>query len=191
MSVALPKIEGLHEDEALTLVYCRAFKQYVAMIEGYRVGKCPFCDPLDSEKNRIIHESGGWRMWVNPFPIKHTRLHLIMASRHHKGSGSLITPQDFGDMGVLFMWAQQEFGFTGGGFAMRFGSPKQSSGTVLHLHANIIIPDLSGPVEVTLAKEPEKVVEQIARMRVFEKLRLGAKPDDLSPEEHALVEGRI
>jgi diadenosine tetraphosphate (Ap4A) HIT family hydrolase len=191
MSVELPEIEGLSEDQVHTLVSCRAFRQYVGMLEGYRAGKCPFCDPLDPEKNKVINQVGRWRMWVNPFPTKHSKLHLVMAPCEHMDRHSLITSMDFANMGGLFMWAQQEFGFTGGGFVMRFGSPKHGSGTVLHLHANIIIPDLSGPVQVPLAKGPEQIAEKVARMRVFEKLRLGANVEALNDDERKLVEGRL
>ncbi len=187
----IPKIEGLTSDQVLTLVYCRSYKQYVSMIEGYRKGKCVFCDPLDPEKNGVIKETTCWRMWINPFPLKHTRLHLVMATRRHVTPGDEIEQHDFNEMGELFLWAQREFGITGGGFAMRFGSPAESSGSVLHLHANIIVPDGTGVVEVTLAKEPAKVAEQTARMQVFEKLRLGSGVEELSLEERALIEGRM
>jgi len=186
----LPKIEGLDQHQVASLAYCRTYKQYLAMIEGYNTGKCPFCDPLDPEKNRIIQAAEGWRMWVNPFALAHTELHLVMAPMRHVAPGDRIIPQDFSAMGALFHWAQLEFGFTGGGFAMRFGSPLQSSGTVLHLHANIIIPDQSGSVEVTLAKDPAKIAHQVARMFVFEKLRTGTvSHDSLSPDEQKLVDG--
>lgn len=187
----IPRIEGLSEDQVLTLAYCRTYKQFVSMIEGYRAGKCPFCDPLDQEKNRLVRESGAWRMWLNPFPMKHTKPHLVLAPTRHVAPGGAITAADFTDMGELFLWAQKEYGFTGGGFAMRFGSPKQSAGTVLHLHANIIIPDLTGPVDVTLAKEPAKTAEQLARMTVFEKIRRGLPMTDLDDRERLLIDGCI
>ncbi|KAA0205956.1 hypothetical protein EDM68_03745 [Candidatus Uhrbacteria bacterium] len=186
----LPSIDGLTEDQVLTLVYCRSYNQYVVMIEDYRVGKCSFCDPMD-DRNKVIAEARGWRMWVNPFPIKHTSPHLILAPVRHQLTTDPISIEDFTAMGVLFNRAKHGFGFTGGGFVMRFGSPRESTGTVLHLHANIIVPDLTGPVEAPLAKSPEKIAAQVARMHVYEKLRLGARTEELTSEEFALVEGRL
>ena len=186
----IPKIEGLDEHQVLTLAYCRSYNQYVSMIEQYRAGRCAFCDPLDPVKNKLIHENMLWRLWVNPFPLPHTELHLVMASRRHIAPGGEMTAEDFTAMGQLFLQAQMTYGFTGGGFVMRFGTPLQSAGTILHLHANIIIPDRSGAVEVTLAKDHATIVEQIARMRVFEKLRLKVEWSELSPEEAKLVIGR-
>lgn len=187
----IPKIPGLTEDQVLTLAVCRTYKQHVATIEGYKAGKCHFCDPLDEKVNKVIQVSGAWRMWVNQFALKHTSPHLIMAPKQHVGPHDQITPADFSDMGKLFAWAQREFSIKGGGFVMRFGPPALNAGSVLHLHANLIVPDLTGNVRVTLSKEPEEFAEQIARMFVFEKLRQGVPMTDLDDQERALIEGRI
>jgi hypothetical protein len=141
------------------------------MLERYRAGVCTFCR-LDPVLNPTLCTLREWSVWENPFPLPHTRHHLVMAPHRHVGPSDQILSSDFTAMGELFGWAQKRFGFTGGGFAMRFGSPKQSAGTVMHLHANIIVPDLTGAVDVTLAKNPAKVTEQIARMRGFEQRRL-------------------
>lgn len=191
MTTELPVISGLTEEQALTLVYCRYYGQYVSMLEGYLAGQCPFCDPMNDSLNRIVRVSRGWRMWKNPFAIQHSALHLVLAPRNHIISVDQITASDFTDIGRLFIWARKKYKLTGGGFAMRFGSPRMSTGTVLHLHANIIIPDLTGEVEVVFAKTPEKVAEQVSRMHVFEKLRLGAELTSLDPSELKLVEGRV
>lgn len=191
----IPHIEGLNEHQVATLVYCRTYEQFRTMLEGYRAGKCAFCDPLDPEKNRIVLEAqkdtdgertNGWRMWLNPFPLDHTFLHLVMAPKRHVAPGDDITLADFEAMGVLFLRAQKQYGLTGGGFVMRFGTPLQSSGTVLHLHANIIIPDLTGAVEATFAKDPEKFAVQVARMHVFMKRYNGTRFDQLSEDERIL-----
>lgn len=190
----LPEVEGLNEHQVATLTYCRGYKQFLSMLEGYRAGVCVFCK-LDPVKNRVIRTatSGNmrWHMWVNPFPLPHTALHLISAPVHHVAPGDLITLDDMTAKGELFLWAQQEYKLTGGGVAMRFGSPFESSGTVLHLHENIIVPSRTGVVEVTLAKEPSKIAEQIARLLVFLKLSRGVTSADLTPEELALIEGRV
>jgi diadenosine tetraphosphate (Ap4A) HIT family hydrolase len=184
-------IEDLSEDQLLTLAYCRDYDQYVAMVKDYLADKCPFCDPMNEELNHIIRESRGWRLWVSAFPIKNSELHLVMAPRYHVASVDDMTASDFTDMGRLFMWARKKFKLIGGGFAMRFGSPKLSTCSVLHLHANVIVPNRKGNVRVTLAKEPQEIAEQLARSRVFEKLRLGTELASLDPAEFKLVEGRV
>lgn len=186
----IPKIPGLNRDQVLTLMNCRSHNQYLSMIGDYEAGRCPFCDPLD-EKNVVLHQDLGWRVWKNPYPLKHTSLHLIMAPRQHVTDIQDISPSDFEAMGRIFKWARHEFEFKGGAFAMRFGSPEFNAGSVLHLHANIIVPDGTGAVQITLAKDTAKVEETIARMKVFEKLRGNASPVGLSNEEAALIEGRL
>ncbi len=187
----VPNIDGLTEDQIRTLASCRTFPQYVSMIGGYRVAKCPFCDPLDPNLDQVLMEAGTWRIWANPFPLTHTDLHLVMAPKRHVAPGDDIRPEDFVSMGRLFDWARRQYQFDGGGFVMRFGSPTHNAGTVLHLHGNIIIPDQTGVVEVMLAKSPEEIAQQTARMYVFEKLRKGIPLSQLSEQERVLIEGRL
>lgn len=188
--IEIPKIDGLNRDQVLTLMNCRSYKQYLSMVNDYEAGRCPFCDPLD-EKNIVLNHDLGWRVWKNPYPLKNTSLHLIMAPRQHSTFVGDISPSDFEAMGRIFKWARHEFELTGGAVAMRFGSPQFNAGSVLHLHANIIVPDNSGAVQITLAKDTEKVEETIARMKVFERIRNGAELLDLSNEEAASIEGRM
>ncbi|MEK7095430.1 MAG: hypothetical protein AAB917_02110 [Patescibacteria group bacterium] len=169
---------------------CRSYKQYLSMISDYEAGRCPFCDPLD-EKNKVLHSALGWRVWENPYSLTHTSLHLIMAPQQHTTSIEDISPSDFEAMGRIFKWVRYQFNLQGGAFAMRFGSPQFNAGSVLHLHANIIVPDHSGAVQITLAKDTAKVEETIARMKVFEKLRGNTAPVGLSDKEAALIEGRL
>ncbi len=186
----LPVVKGLTPDQVLTLVSCRRYEQYREMLAGYLAKTCPFCDPLDPMLNRVLHRFGSWRMWLNPFPMAHTALHLVMSPEQHMTSVEQVLPVDFVAIGQLFAWAQKEYRFTGGGLAMRFGSPFESCCSVLHLHVNIIIPDKTGNAQVTLAKSPEKLRKQIARFRVYQKLDTGISLEALSVgEQQLLVQG--
>lgn len=190
MRTELPEIEGFSPDQVLTLANCRSLEQYRSMIDDYRSDKCPFCDPLDVTKNIVLYQVDGWRMWTSPFSHAHCR-HLVMAPIRHVGSEDEISVEDFAAMGKIFLFAKRELGVKGGGVVMRFGGPKLSACSVLHLHTNILEPDLTGPVEATLSKHPDRQAQNIARMRVFERLRQGALAESLSQDEWALVEGRI
>ncbi len=184
MTVEIPEIEGLTRDQILTLSRARKLEQFEDMIRAYRDGKCLFCDPL-GEKNIVVHEAHGWRIWVNPIPEKRTRVHLVMASVRHIGPDDEILPEDFVGIGEMFRYARAEFKIPGGGLLMRFGSTEFNAGTMLHLHANIMEPDLSGEVRVPLAKTPEKVQMGFDRLWAFKKLLDGASPDDLTDHERA------
>jgi len=159
------------------------------MVQAYLAGECLFCDPL-GPKNKVLHEVGGWRMWENPFPAPHTTLHLVLASVRHVAPKDEIMPDDFAAIGALFGWARERYSdvMLGGGLLMRFGSPVLTAGTILHLHANILVPDLSGEVRPALAETRENGWRQALRMRVFEKLRHGANLESLSRGERELVE---
>ncbi len=74
---------------------------------------------------------------------------------------------------------------------MRFGSPEYNAGSVLHQHANIIVPNGNGPVQVTLAKDTDKIHDITERMAAFELLRTGASVESLTIEQQALVKGRL
>ena len=190
MKPEIPTIEGLTREQVLTLVNCRGLKQYTAMVSDYQARKCPFCDPLDP-KNAILRETANWRLWKNPFPLKNTSLHVILATKVHPWQGNILWSELWGEVGVLFSWARDEFKIPGGAFAFRFGSPEFNAGSVLHLHANIIVPDGTGQVRITLAKEPSEVETATRRMHVFEKMRLGVKFEEIELAEQELVKDRL
>jgi hypothetical protein len=187
----IPKIEGLSRRKIVTLSRARNYKQYLSMLEAYKAGKCAFCDPLLGKQNVVLREIDGWRIWENPYPEKHTALHLVMAPVRHIGTDELPGSEGFTAIGKLFAWAGDRYpnrmGLDGGGFFMRFGDPMYNAGTILHLHAHIMVPDLKGEVRLPLAKEPDRDARGFARLEVFEKLRAGASEADLTPEERELM----
>jgi hypothetical protein len=154
MTLNIPKIEGLTDHQVLTLTRARKYKQYLDMIEGYRAGLCVFCDPL-GEKNVVLCVIDGWRMWENPFPEPNTALHLVLAPVSHIPMEEMPRHFHFTAVGVLFDWAEARYRdrMKGGGVLMRFGSPEYNAGTILHLHAHIMVPSLKGEVRLPLATE--------------------------------------
>jgi len=74
---------------------------------------------------------------------------------------------------------------------MRIGDPTYNAGSVRHIHANILVPDGTGRVRVTLAKEKEATASKMQILRVFELMRQGKEFGDLDPEDAALVQDRF
>lgn len=185
----MPRIEGLSDDQVLTLTRARGFDQYITMIQDYLMGKCLFCNPL-APVNVVLYQVDGWRVWENPFPAKNTVLHLVAAPIRHVSTEELPLVEDFTALGKIFNWAKDRYQkcFQGGGLLMRFGSPKLNAGTILHLHANIMVPDLKGEVRPPLAKEPADIERGIKRLWVFENMRSGVAKSDLSDEDRTLFE---
>lgn len=185
----MPKIEGLSDDQVLTLTRARSFEQYVTMIQDYLVGKCLFCQPL-APVNVVFYQVDGWWAWENPFPAKNTVLHVVLAPLRHVPPTEFPSPEDFLAMGKITQHVKRRYTdiLQGGGFLMRFGSPKLNAGTILHLHANIMVPDLKGEVRLPLAKEPADIERGVRRLWAFENMRSGVAKSDLSDEERTLLE---
>jgi hypothetical protein len=117
---------------------CRTLPQYTSMSDGYENKKCPFDDPLDPTKNKVIAERSTWRMWQNPFPAKGALLHLIMATKEHVLANPIaLRKSDFLFMGALWEFAQEEF--------RNILGPLNDG-----WEAHIIVPDRTGSVRVKL-----------------------------------------
>ncbi len=148
-----------------------------------------FCDPL-GPKNVVLFGVGGWRVWENPFPEPNTKLHLVLAAARHISTEEMPGVEDFTAIGRIFVWATERYRnhMEGGGVLMRFGSPEYNAGTILHLHANIMVPNLKGEVRPPLAKTPDRDARGYRRIELFEKLRQVTSLSGLTDEEFELLE---
>lgn len=126
-------------------------------------GHCPFCPehlgkhhPLDTLK-----EGKYWLLTPNQWPYEHTKVHLLAIYKTHAEDLSELDPASGAELIELLQWAQKEFDVKGGGWAMRFGDTNYSAGSVQHMHAQFIQPDIDDPdykpVRVKLGKSPEKI----------------------------------
>jgi diadenosine tetraphosphate (Ap4A) HIT family hydrolase len=110
-------------------------------------GRCPFCTEQLSRwhKPRILKESASWVLTPSQWPYDNTRVHLLAILRRHVEDLQGLTPGDFAELGVLMQWAVSEFNVAGGGLCMRFGDMSHSAGSVQHIHAQFIVPDIEKP----------------------------------------------
>ncbi|MCI5108520.1 MAG: hypothetical protein MRY49_01585 [Candidatus Pacebacteria bacterium] len=196
------EIPGLDDQDIAILLNARNYAYYCDMIKQIQSKKCPFCQ-LDPEKNRVIHTSGDWRIWECPeaFKAKHIAKHFVLAPKRHITHTNCMTDKDWFHCTVLLDWATNgEIGINlpGGGIIMRFGHPDLNAQSIRHLHCNIMVPDGTGEVKITLAKDPKKVTQKRVVVLIFERLRgLGISPNDpeiddraqyvLAPSEYFLV----
>jgi len=130
-------------------------------------------------------------MWLNPFPQKHHAFHIVAAYRLHTNDLAALNDDDWRRLGKAFSWVQEKYKFPGGALAIRFGNPRFNAGSIRHLHFNIQVPDGSGRVQITLAKEPEEILAKNQILRVFEKMRQGTSFENLSLAEQSLVRDRM
>lgn len=148
-------IPGIDQEDIGTLLNVRSYSQYVEMVNRILSGKCPFCE-LDTNLNKVLHQRSGWKMWRNPFPAKNTTEHLILAPDRHITNLGEMTPEDWRAFYGMVYHFNDLTTHKGGAIVMRFGDPAMNAGSIRHLHANIIVPDGTGEVRVTLGQRSRR-----------------------------------
>ena len=149
---------------------CRTYAQFLEMTEKNKKGECPFCHLNGNFIYSFGEGADKWSLLENPYPHKHTSVHLVMAPARHIENINEMIANDWYIIGVLVMEATKRFDLPGGGFVMRFGDPERNAGSIRHLHANILVPDLTGEVQATLVKDELGRDRTERKRRIFSKL---------------------
>lgn len=184
----LPKMS---EFQIRRLSQAKSYKYFKLMIQDIIDKRCTFC-PLDKKINIPLQERGGWVILENAFPDKKkTSNHFLILPRKHVISPIEMSQKDWANSGLLIAWAIKEFNIPGGGLLTRFGDPFLNAGTQEHLHINLIQPNGKVEYRPPLCKNPEELNEGLRRMKIYTKLYGGMAPENLTPEETSLVNGRI
>jgi ATP adenylyltransferase len=124
---------------------------------------CPFCEEKLGKYHRqdILRTGKYWLLTKNQWPYENTKHHLLLIYRGHVVDLSEAEPAAGQELLEMAQWAQQQFNITGGGLVLRFGDTNFSAGSVQHLHAQLVQPDLAAenyqPVRIKLGKSPEKL----------------------------------
>ncbi len=122
--------------------------------------ECPFCleNLRKYHKEPILKEGKYWLLTKNQWPYQYTSLHLLAIYKSHVVDLQDIEPAAGVELLELMTWAVKKFQVPGGGWAMRFGDSDYSAGTVNHIHAQLLVPDIQNPdydthpVKVTIGK---------------------------------------
>lgn len=139
----------------------RVPEQVAVMEQIIESGECPFCMEALKKYHRtpILKETKHWVFTRNAWPYENTREHFLLILKTHKETLSELTAEEGADYFELVAWAETEFALPGGGLAMRFGDTNYSAGTVKHLHAQLIVPDIEKPsfqpVRFKIGKTPQ------------------------------------
>lgn len=129
-------------------------------------GHCPFCEQNLRRYHRqpIIKETRHWLLTPNQWPYEYTKYHWLAIYREHVTDLQSIEPIAGQELIELFAWLEKKYQLPGGGWCMRFGDSNYSAGSVNHIHAQFIIPDITvdgyQPVRVKLGKSPDKLHQQ-------------------------------
>lgn len=133
-------------------------KQVMRNIED--AAHCPFCaeNLAKYHKRPILKEGKYWLVTENQWPYQHTKHHFLLIYKKHVENITELTPPAGAELIELAQWLIKKYQIPGGGLVMRFGDTNYSAGTVNHLHAQLLQPDIhapgyaSAPVRVKIGK---------------------------------------
>jgi len=125
----------------------RLDEQRQVMTEIANQEHCPFClENLQKyHKQETLKEGEYWIITPNQWPYEHTQVHLMAIYKKHAEKLQELEPAAGAELISLFAEIEREMNIPGGGLAMRFGDTTYSSGSVKHIHAQFIIPNLDEP----------------------------------------------
>lgn len=124
---------------------------------------CPFCTENLKlyHKQPILHDGEFWVVTPNQWPYKHTKVHLLCILKEHAETLQELPPGAGEELLSLCAQFSQEYNAPGGGVALRFGDTRYSAGTVKHLHAQFIVPDIDAvafePVRVKIGSKKQSI----------------------------------
>jgi diadenosine tetraphosphate (Ap4A) HIT family hydrolase len=142
----------------------RLDEQKKVMAEIADQAHCPFCrENLEKyHKRPILKEGRFWLITENQWPYEHVKHHWLAIYKSHAETLTELDPAAGSELIQLCAEMVQEFQVAGGALCMRFGDTDHSAGTVLHLHAQLIEPDIDAPdyqpVRFKIGKSPEKIL---------------------------------
>lgn len=141
--------------ELVDLRNVRGGKQQMRYQRSMEHGDCMFCrDKIEQyHDGPIIVERSYWYVVDNDWPYKHTRNHFLIISQRHWTELIEIPPEAMAQLREIWEFLEAAFNIPGGALCFRFGDSKYNASSVVHLHAHIVVPDLSGPVKFTIGKD--------------------------------------
>ena len=139
--------------------------QKAVMAKSEAAGVCPFCmENLGKfHESPIEWEGAHWVITKNGWPYENTKVHLLAILKVHQESVNNLSAAAASELFTALNWAIKTYNIPGGGLVVRFGDSNYSAGSVQHLHAHIIQPDIfapgyaNNPVKVKIGKYKKPV----------------------------------
>jgi hypothetical protein len=160
----------LSEEQLECLRGCSQYPQYYKGRKDFEEGHCTFCT-VNRAINTVLYDESGWIAWKVPqsFTTRQSTLAVQLVffpKRHVRNPWELTRSEEKGYFNVL-RWAESHFDLPGGAIINRFGDMRYNVGTIMHMHATIMVPNRQGGVIVPLQKERAMWEEHNARMQTF------------------------
>lgn len=107
-------------------------------------GHCPFCPENLTLYHKLSPEIQGkyWTVTKNQWPYKNTKFHYLAILKRHAEMISELEKEEGSELVELLGKLEKKLKPHGGAFALRFGDTAHSAGTVRHLHAQYLVPDI-------------------------------------------------
>ncbi len=102
-------------------------------------------DPFDIQyveeyAGPVILQSDHWYVFQNNYPYKGALHQPVLVSKKFYRDDDEMSDEEWVDLRKIKKQMKELLGIKGGGFIMRFGDTSLSGGSVIHLHAQLIIP---------------------------------------------------
>lgn len=122
--------------------------QRAVMEEIVAAGHCPFCQDHWYKYNTpeaTLKDGKHWFLVKNRWPYVNTKQHFLLITKEHIETFGELSDNARVELFELTDWAINEFTIPGGALAIRFGDTRHSAGSVQHLHAQLVHPDVENP----------------------------------------------
>jgi diadenosine tetraphosphate (Ap4A) HIT family hydrolase len=122
----------------------RSDSQRLKMQEAQRLGHCTFCLEHFSEYHDAPIDYSGeyWIVTANDYPYDSVKHHLLLVLKRHIENIEFLTDDEWCEFGRIVKKIKTELNLPGGAVFIRFGEEDYSGGTLPHLHAHIVVPDI-------------------------------------------------
>lgn len=142
-------------DKLVDLRNVRGGDQQARYQQSLESGECMFCrENIERyHESSVVLERFHWYVIHNDWPYKHTRNHFLIVSQQHWTKLIEITPEAMAQLQEIWEFLEAAFDIPGGALCFRFGDSRYNASSVAHLHAHVIVPDLTGPVKFTIGKD--------------------------------------
>lgn len=145
-----------NKQQFIDLDNARIDEQVEVMKNIKKADHCPFCsENLEKyHKKPIIKTGKYWLLTKNQWPYQHTKHHFLLIYKQHITDLKDINTEAGKELFELSQWTIKKYDIPGGGLVIRFGDTNYSAGTVNHLHAQLLQPDIHAP---SYAEKPVRV----------------------------------